>query len=352
MNAQYIYTSLTRISDLQELPFEVKRLPRTRWATGNYIVAEITDPHGAKLKLELPSGRMMEPMKKDQVVGALADRFATLEATGSWKDVGSDGQMHLLTGAGLLGKLTSKSVFVPNLIEARYIGHIIRNGRQINMLDFVPDLPIQKLTKPIVLLVGTSMSAGKTTAARIVTRQFKQLGLKVVGSKISGAGRYRDVLTVKDAGADYIFDFVDVGLPSTICPPNQYKIALKKLISLIQSTDADIAVIEIGASPLEPYNGDIAIASIKDNVKCTILCASDPYAVYGVMKSFNLKPSIVSGIATNTHAGIKLIEKLCGVTAINIIDPEQLPRLREILGDQLQVDFSVLGNSPSPVQYN
>ena len=352
MNAQYIYTSLTRISDLRTSPFDVKRLPRTRWAAGNYVIAEITDPHGAKLKLELPSGRMMEPMKKDLIIGALADRFATLEATGSWKKVGSDGQMHLLTGAGLLGKLTSKSVFVPDLIEAKYVGHVVRDGHMVSMMDFVPDLPIRKLTKPIVLLVGTSMSAGKTTAARIVTRQCKQIGLKVVGSKISGAGRYRDVLTVKDAGADYIFDFVDVGLPSSICPPTQYKIALKKLISLIEATDADIAVIEIGASPLEPYNGDIAIASIRNNVKCTILCASDPYAVYGVMKSFELKPSIVSGIATNTHAGIKLIEKLCGVTAINIIDPEQLPRLREILSEQLQLDFTILENHSAPVQYN
>lgn len=350
MNAQYLYTSMTRIADLQARPFDVKRLPLSQWAMGNYVVAEIINPGRGDLKLELPNGRMMEPMKKDLIVGAFGARFATLEATGSWEEISTDGHMHLLTGAGLLGRQTSKSAFVPELIEVSYVGHIIRNGHKVSMRDFVPDVPIYKLTKPIVLMVGTSMSAGKTTAARIVTRQFKQLGLKVVGAKITGAGRYRDVLTVKDAGADYIYDFVDVGLPSTICPPNYYRIALKKLISLIEATDANVAVVEIGASPLEPYNGDIAISEIKNNVKCTILCASDPYAVYGVMKSFNLKPSIVSGVATNTLAGIQLIEKLCGVTAINIIDPEHLPKLRAILGDQLDLNFESVENNVAELQ--
>ena len=34
----------------------------------------------------------------------------------------------------------------------------------------------------------------------------------VIGTKLTGAGRYRDILAMRDAGADYIFDFVDAGL--------------------------------------------------------------------------------------------------------------------------------------------
>ena len=114
---------------------------------------------------------------------------------------------------------------------------------------------------------------------------------------------------------------------------------LRKVLTLINQTDADVAVVEIGASPLEPYNGDIAIEEIQDNIKCTILCASEPYAVYGVMKSFNVKPTIVSGIATNTYAGIDLIKKLCNVTALNLIDPASLPALRGIFTERLGLSF-------------
>ncbi len=330
MYNHYTFTSLTRISDLEDKEFTVSVLPKKDWSSGDYVVAKVTSP-SMVLKTELTNGRMVESMKGDLLIGSLGTRFATIEATGSWEAMGDDGKMHLLTGAGLFGKLTSQSVFIPKVVELEYKGHVQRGGQKLNMQDFTSIFPFKKFTKPVIMMVGTSMSAGKTTAARIVTRLFKEAGLNVTGAKLTGAGRYRDILTVRDAGADAVFDFVDVGLPSTVCPKEVFQPALKNLLSMIEATDADVAVIEIGASPLEPYNGDVAIDQIKDNVKCTILCASDPYAVYGVMKSFELKPDVVSGIATNTLAGTCLIEKLCEVTAFNIIDPEHLPRLREIV---------------------
>ncbi|MBT8189252.1 MAG: DUF1611 domain-containing protein, partial [Bacteroidia bacterium] len=241
------------------------------------------------------------------------------------------GNMHLLTGAGLFGQLTSKSIFVPNLIEVRYLGHVTRDGKKVRMIDFRPSPDLKTLTKPVVLLVGTSMSAGKTTAGRIVTRILREQGRRVVGAKLTGAGRFKDILALKDAGAECVFDFVDVGFPSSIFPIKEYKEGLKVLLSLIESCRADIAVIEIGASPLEPYNGAVAIDEIRNNLSCTILCASDPYAVYGVMKSFDIIPTVVSGASTNTLAGIELIEKLCKVPAINIIETDNLPPVRNIL---------------------
>ena len=84
-----------------------------------------------------------------------------------------------------------------------------------------------------------------------------------------------------DAGADAIFDFVDAGLPSTVCSAEEYRRALMPLLSRMAAVAADAAVIEIGASPLEPYNGAVTIKEIGRNVRVSILCASDPYAVHG-----------------------------------------------------------------------
>ncbi|MCK5401408.1 MAG: hypothetical protein KAJ28_07205, partial [Flavobacteriaceae bacterium] len=201
------------------------------------------------------------------------------------------------------------------------------------------DVKFSKFTTPVILLVGTSMSAGKTTVARIIVNHLKRAGLKIVAGKLTGASRYRDILSLKDVGANYIFDFVNIGLPSTIYPREKFRKKLIQLLSRINSVQADVAVIELGASPLEPYNGDIAFEELKDNIKCTVLCASDPYAVFGVMKSFNLKPDIVSGIATNTYAGAELIEKLCNVKALNLIDPKTSLELRNILKRKLNIDI-------------
>ena len=312
---------------------------RSGWATGDYVAVEILDPGSGQIKIELPNGRMSEPMKGDLVIGALGTRFATLEATGSWQNIESDGQMHLLTGAGLLGKMTSKSVFIPNIIEAIYVGHVFRGGKPVQMMDFVPNVPKRKFTKPVVLLVGTSMSAGKTTSARIITNILEQSNYKVVGAKISGAGRFKDILALKDVGADAVVDFVDAGLPSTICPRKVFLSKMDYIKNYISMLNPDFAVIEVGASPLEPYNGDLAIESIRKQLKCVVLGASDPYAVYGIIKAFQLKPDIVTGIATNTKAGRNLVENLCDVRALNIIDPKNTGELKRILERKLDISL-------------
>ncbi len=331
MKHRYIYTSLTRISDLQEKGFVLKQLPRDQWETGDYVICEILDAGSNKLNLELSNGRMRGVIGGESIVGALGERFATLEATGTWKKVEEDLKMDVLTGAGLLGKMTSKSVFIPNMIQVIYTAHAFRGEEKMTMDSFVKPVEDVPFEIPVALFVGTSMSAGKTTSARIVTNLFKLAGLKVVGAKLTGAGRFKDILAVKDVGADVVMDFVDVGLPSSICPRKKYQHKLRQLLSKIAMQKADIAVIEIGASPLEPYNGDIAINAIREQVKCVILSASDPYAVYGLMKAFDIVPDIVTGISTNTLAGRKMVEELCNVRALNLIDPTTTDELKHIL---------------------
>ncbi|MGI9551052.1 MAG: hypothetical protein ACR2MT_07625 [Aurantibacter sp.] len=331
MNHQYVYTSLTRISDLAEKEFNLQVLPKNQWKTGDYVVCEIVNAGSEKLKLELANGRMRGVIGGELIVGVLGERFATLEATGTWRNVEDDLKMSILTGAGLLGKLTSKSVFVPKMMKVSYKGHAFRKGEKLSMDDFVVDTSDIAFNTPVVLFVGTSMSAGKTTSARIVTNLFKQAGYRVVGVKLTGAGRYKDILAIKDAGADTVMDFVDVGLPSSICPKEKYKTKLHLLLNKIAAEKADVAIIEIGASPLEPYNGDIAIGAIRKHVKCIILSASDPYAVYGLMKAFDIVPDIVTGVTSNTLAGVRMVEQLCKVKALNLIDSTTTKRLKNIL---------------------
>ena len=151
------------------------------------------------------------------------------------------------------------------------------------------------------------------------------------------AGRYRDILAMQDAGADHIFDFVDAGLPSTVVSEKEYRHALHNLLSRMAAVEADVVVAEVGASPREPYNGATAIEEIGLNVRCTVLSASDPYAVTGVVTAFGKRPDLVTGLATSTRAGIELVEKLCGIRAINVLDRSSLPRLRSMLDERLDL---------------
>lgn len=334
---RYIFTTLTRISDLEEKPFDVKKLHKDQWGTGDYVVARITGIGSSSSKLELPNGRMRGVMGGELVVGALGIRHATLEATGTWKEVEEDGKMHILSGGGLMGKLTSKSMFISEMISIHYEGHVVRDGEKCIMDHFVETCVKKDYRIPTILFIGTSMSAGKTTSARIVTSLLTRAGYKVLGAKITGAGRYRDILAVKDVGAIEVYDFVDAGLPSSICEPGIYQQKLDHMLSCMAATKAEVAVVEIGASPLEPYNGDLAYKGIKDQVKCCVLSASDPYAVYGLMEAFGIKPDLVTGISTNTLGGQEMVERLCGVPAMNLLDHDSIPRLKSILRQKLGV---------------
>ncbi len=336
MKSHYLFGSLTRISDLAERPFSVTPLPKTAWAGGDYVVGEITTTPGCMRLLELENGRMAELADGDLVVGAFGQRAATLEAVGDWRAIGADQRFDMLTSAGLFGKLTSKSLFLPPLMGLSYRGHVMVNGDKARMSDYVPTAArLQDCSLPVILLVGTSMSAGKTTAARIIVRLLKRAGYRVIGAKLTGAGRYRDVLSMGDAGADRIYDFVDVGLPSTVCPEEEFRRALRRLMGMMMEDGADVLVAEAGASPLEPYNGSVAIAELERQVRFTVLCASDPYAVVGVAAAFDRQPDLVAGGAANTQAGIRLVEKLTGIKALNLMDKATLPELKGLLKQHL-----------------
>lgn len=341
MDHHMTFTSLTRISPLPVTPIEIRPATRGSWKEADYVACRVVDDLFVHYEAEIPNGRMVNIAKGDILIGALGTRFATLEATGSWERVEEDGRMHLLTSAGLFGALTSKSFHLRSLVNLKYEGHVHVQRERCNMKQFPVNTFDADYSIPTIMIFGTSMSAGKTMAARIVVRLLKQANLKVLGAKITGAGRYRDILSMQDSGADHIFDFVDAGLPSTVVPSSEYEAAIKPLLSRMQETECDIAVVEIGASPLEPYNGQTAVELLGDSIRCSVLCASDPYAVYGVMQAFGIKPDVVSGIATNTLAGIQLIEKLCNVRALNIIDPFTRPELQTIIGKKIRRDLQV-----------
>ena len=116
-------SSLTRRSDLDREPFEIERIPKEHWATGDFVIGEITGPRDQSTLVELTSGRMVRALRRDRVIGALGNRSATLEAVGSWEDM-TDDTMHAMTSAGLFGRVTSLATMIPALTRLDYRGHV------------------------------------------------------------------------------------------------------------------------------------------------------------------------------------------------------------------------------------
>ena len=94
MAGNRLLTSLTRIADFGD--YEIMPLARAEWAWGDYVVGEVIAPPSPSAFIELRNGRLTTADVGDQLVGAFATRFATLEATGSWQEIAL-----LLSGGGL-----------------------------------------------------------------------------------------------------------------------------------------------------------------------------------------------------------------------------------------------------------
>jgi hypothetical protein len=327
--------SLTRISDFAERPPEVRRLPRQRWARGDYLVVEMLDDGPESYAVETATGEMVEMVPGDHLVGALGTRAATLEVVGDWREISEDLEMQTLTAAGVLGVCTSAALQSAVLANVRYVGHACREGEPCTMKGFVTPAEPAPLAVPVILVIGTSMDSGKTIAAVSMIRELVATGKRVAGTKVTGVGRLRDILAMEKAGASPIMDFVDVGLPSTVVPAREYRESLEQLCAKLAASRPDVVIVEAGASPLEPYNGDVAMELLDHRVRATVLCASDPYAVLGVTRAFGRKPDLVAGRATSTEAGINLIDRLTGARALNVIDHSTGPELAEFLASKL-----------------
>lgn len=335
---QTLIASIARIADFDTNPYDVRQLEQSLWESGDYIRAEVTGDRTVLYAIESCSGKMVPVKAGDQVIGALGHREATLEGVGSYLDV-KRGEMNALTSAGLFGVFTSYSVLLPRPLSLHYRGHIVRDNHKITMQQFAMRAEDNGFAVPTILIIGTSMMAGKTVAGRRLCEVLSSAGLNVVGAKLTGAGRYRDIASFKRAGAAHVFDFVDAGLPTTVVPEEEFRAAIRPMLSHIDKLQPDFLVAETGASPLEPYNVAAAMQELGDNIACIILAASDPFAVVGVQKAFNITPDLVTGPAANTSAAVRLVRELADLPAINVIDRSTLPEFIAFLGDKLGRDL-------------
>jgi hypothetical protein len=298
--------------------------------------------------LELCDGSLYILKRGDMVVGVLGERCATQEVVGSWKliDKGAQPIMHHICGSGMFGIETSRSVrHKTETAQFRYEGHCFRLNKKVCMKDFAPKITTATAPDcPMVLIVGSSMSCGKTISGKIIIEAVKTLGIdKVAGVKFSGGGYRHDTNQMLQAGAFHAIDFVDAGFCSTVMPPKEFReSALPAMLGILSELEADCVVAELGASPLEPYNGlevlkELLSPKSHPQKLFTVLCATDAYAAAGIcnaLRSEGLKfePNLICGMAANNSAGIALVERLTGLPALNLeAGPSSIDALCELL---------------------
>jgi len=278
---------------------------------------------------ELVSGRMSTTHKGDVLVVALGNRRALKRFVGEIpKTVAVDDVLHLLSAAGIAGICTSiNRIKVAGPVRLRVLGAVLdEHKRPLNIHNFAIFPRVQKVAQPIplILISGTCMHVGKTSAACSIVKFASRRGLKIAAAKMSGIAGLADVERIKDHGARHVVSVIDAGFTSTVTSKEKVIGIVKGAISFLAEKKPDAILIEFGDGVYGEY-GVLEILKDREIQKMTAVhigCAHDPLGamkLLEVCKEIKMPLTFIAGPITDNEVGKRFIEKRLRLPGFNAL---------------------------------
>ncbi|MEW6742576.1 MAG: hypothetical protein AB1486_07440 [Planctomycetota bacterium] len=302
---------------------------------GTAIAARVLNAKTSYNTLEDVHGRMVTLHPGDVIVGALGHREALYGYSGHVPTkVAVGDELQLLNLGGVIGTGAEATAMNGEPFRLEVLGAVLefpylgtRVGVPANIARAaLPAQPMPARTDglpPLVVLVGTSMDAGKTTAAAILISELTHTGLRVAAGKLTGVSLRRDILQMQDSGADTVALFTDFGVvttdESTAVP------AAHSLIAHLTQAEPDLIVLEMGDGLLGTYGVHSLLAddAIRSSIESVVLCAQDPVGAWGgqtlLRDRYGLEIDVVSGRVTDTPVGHRFCRERLGLPACNAL---------------------------------
>ncbi|HVY63036.1 MAG TPA: hypothetical protein VHF22_15370 [Planctomycetota bacterium] len=291
---------------------------------GDVVVVEALEEKSVYDQLELVTGRMAKISKGDVIAGALGARKALKGFVGHVpKEVRAGETLHVLNLGGVIGIATSANRDFGEPLKVKLLGVAVRDGATVNITDGATP-PADRLTcqKPIVLVAGTCMNAGKTRAACEIISRLNQKGYRVGAMKVSGVACLKDTLNMEDHGAVDSLSFLDAGHPSTAGFEDLVPMA-RGLLNEMGHKDIHCIVVELGDGIIGGY-GVASLykdAAIVKAVRAHVLCANDLVAAWGARElsihQLGRPIDVMSGPATDNDVGERYVEDELEIPAAN-----------------------------------
>lgn len=185
-----------------------------RPSAGDLVLARVVEL-GQHRRLELISSRRADMFEGDEIAVVFGNRYAPDQ----FEAIVPDGlePCHLVAAGGVASRLLNRHEKMKRPTKINPLGLLADGeGNPLNLRSFRLPQAARLTRGPLVLVVaGTAMNAGKTTACANLVKGFARRGLKVAAAKITGTGAGADYRALVDAGADPVFDFLDAGYVST-----------------------------------------------------------------------------------------------------------------------------------------
>lgn len=279
-------------------------------------------------RIQLAEGRPSTLYRGDLIVMPCGARYAPDQFEGLAEiDVhGCD----MLAGGGCLGRMVwrhdrmkapTRVMPLGRLTDAK--GQVLRTG------DFALPEPARPSTIPLIVVIGTSMNSGKTTATVALTHGLTRAGWSVAALKGTGTGSFGDINDYADAGAAFVGDFTDAGMVTTYLEPlSRVKAGIGLLLAEAERRGASVAVMEIADGIFQKETA--ALLADPDFVSrmagCVFACGDAVAAAGGVaaLAAKGLRPLCLTGMLSCSPMASAEAEAMTGVAVVtrgDLMDP-------------------------------
>jgi dethiobiotin synthetase len=284
---------------------------------GDLLLARV-EKLGQHKRLELVNSRRAALFQGDEIVVVYGNRYAPDQYEGIVPE--HLGACRLVAAGGVAARLLNSHDRVKQATRITPLGLIAdKEGHRINLSGY--RLPKADCIEPdplVLVVAGTSMNSGKTTACANLIRGMVRQNIKVAAAKFTGTGAGSDYRTLVDAGANPVFDFIDAGYVST------YRVHREALLDIamtlgseMSATRPDVIIIEVADGLLQRETARLfnaqAFTSWIDGV---IFAANDALgALSGVswLTARQLPVFAITGVLTSSPLAQREAEDICGL---------------------------------------
>lgn len=296
--------------------------------SGDVLLATVTEV-GHHARIETPEGRRAQLYPGDEILVAYGSRYAPDQFEAVVPN--EIGPCDLVAGGGVAARVVARHSSTRKPTAISPIGVLVdEGGDAINLRQFALAPPARTpWQRNVVAVVGTSMNAGKTTAAAHIIRGLTDSGVRVGACKVTGTGSGGDLWSMIDAGAVRAIDFTDAGYSTTAgADLDELQRAALMLVSELEAVDVDIVVVEIADGLLQRETSSLLSPPSKfaSRIDALLLAASDSMgAVAGArwLQSRQLPLRAVTGLMTSSPLASKEAHEVLGV---DIVETKQLAR--------------------------
>lgn len=281
----------------------VQALSRTvRPRAGDLVLATVLEV-GHHARLESIHGRRAQLFPGDEILVAYGARYAPDQFEALVPD--DVGPCDLVAGGGIAARAVARHANVKKATTIAPLGVLVdAAGRTVNLDRFALPAAPASAARNVVAVVGTSMNAGKTTAAASLIRGLSSGGLRVGACKVTGTGSGGDLWSMIDAGAVKALDFTDAGFATTSrADIGAVEAGAHLLVSHLEAEQVDIVVVEIADGLLQRETAALLnpTAPFAARLDSIILAAGDAMGAIGGAEwllSRNLPLRAVTGLVT------------------------------------------------------